>query len=154
MRSRLLRWVPALLLTIAVAVTGCHAATEPEEEPAADPAVTVDVGDGSEPARITLTEAAEQRLGITTKPVLAGPAAAGKGSTLLIPYSAVVYDADGKAWAFASAATRTYQRRPLVVASITNDLVTLSQGPKAGTELVVVGAPELVGAEAGISGEE
>jgi hypothetical protein len=32
--------------------------------------------------------------------------------------------------------------------------VTLSAGPSAGTEVVTVGAPELVGVEIGIDGEE
>jgi hypothetical protein len=32
--------------------------------------------------------------------------------------------------------------------------VICSSGPPAGTEVVIVGASELVGAEAGISGEE
>jgi hypothetical protein len=43
---------------------------------------------------------------------------------------------------------------PLEINSITGKTVLLKSGPPVGTQVVVVGAPELVGAEAGISGEE
>jgi hypothetical protein len=148
------RWFAPALLTLLLALTGCSRAAGFEEETASDPAAKVETGDGSQPARITLTEAAEQRLGIETTPVVARTAKSGSGPTLVIPYSAVVYDAAGKAWAFASLSPRTYRREPVAIRSIENDLVTLTSGPTPGTELVTVGAPELVGAEAGISGEE
>ena len=43
---------------------------------------------------------------------------------------------------------------PIEISSITGKTVQLKSGPPVGTQVVVVGAPELVGAEAGISGEE
>jgi hypothetical protein len=153
MSSRLLAKVPALLLSVLLGAAGCSAAGA-AEEPAVDSAVTVEESDSGQPARITLTDEAEERLGVETKPVVAGPAARAGRAALLIPYSAVVYDADGKAWAFAVTAEHTYQRRLIVIASITNETVALTRGPAVGTQLVTVGAPELVGAEAGISGEE
>ena len=85
---------------------------------------------------------------------MAGPARSGQPATLVIPYAAVVYDADGEAWAFASPAPLTYKRAPIVVASIKLDSAILTSGPPAGTAVVTVGASELVGMEAGISGEE
>jgi hypothetical protein len=153
MTSRLVRAVPSLLVVLSVAVTGCSSASA-GEAPAVDPAVVVETGDGDQPARITLTEEAEQRLGIETKPVVSRRARTDAKPVLVIPYAAVVYDADGKAWAFASTGPRTYQRQQIVVAGITGESVTLTRGPKPGTQVVVVAASELVGAEAGISGEE
>ena len=66
----------------------------------------------------------------------------------------MVYDADGKSWTFSSPSPRTYIRVPIVISSIAGQAVQLKSGPPVGTQVVVVGAPELVGAEAGISGEE
>jgi hypothetical protein len=74
--------------------------------------------------------------------------------TEAVSYSAVIYDADGKSWAYSSPSPRTYIRVPLEINSITGKTVLLKSGPPVGTQVVVVGAPELVGAEAGISGEE
>jgi hypothetical protein len=103
---------------------------------------------------VTLREDAAVRLGIETAPVTARPATAGHQATLTIPYAAVVYDAEGAAWAYSSPAPRTYLRVPLTISVIEGDTAVLTEGPAAGTQVVVVGAPELVGAEAGISGEE
>ena len=66
----------------------------------------------------------------------------------------MVYDEDGKSWTFSAPSPRTYIRVPIVISSITGQTVQLKSGPPVGTQVVVVGAPELVGAEAGISGEE
>ena len=66
----------------------------------------------------------------------------------------MVYDEDGESWAFSSPSPRTYIRVPIVISSIAGQTVQLKSGPPVGTQVVVVGAPELVGAEAGISGEE
>jgi hypothetical protein len=147
-------WLAPVLVTAALGVSGCSGAVGSEEAPPPDPAAKVEVGDGSQPARISLTEAAERRLGMETKPVRLVRGGSGGTPMLVIPYAAVVYDANGDAWAFTSPAPRTYVRAPLVVRSIENNRVTLSSGPRPGTQLVTVGAAELVGAEAGISGEE
>jgi hypothetical protein len=115
--------------------------------------VTVESAGEDQPARLTVSERAEQRLGLRTEPVrpISGQA---NGATEAISYSAVIYDADGKSWAFSAPSPRTYIRVPIVISSITGKTVQLKSGPPVGTQVVVVGAPELVGAEAGISGEE
>src|SRR3954465_12732348 len=75
--------------------------------PAAPPAVVERVGEG-QPARVTLTERAEQELGLRTA---AGRGAADGATT--ISYGAVVYDADGASWAFPPVEPHTYQRIPI-----------------------------------------
>jgi hypothetical protein len=65
-----------------------------------------------------------------------------------------VYDSDGSTWTYATAAPRTYLREPIVVERIDGDAAILTRGPAVGTAVVVVGAPELLGAEYQISGEE
>ena len=142
-----------VLAAITVGASGCsEAGASNEENP--ETAVTVEAGaDEDQPARLTVSERAEQRLGLRTEPVrpLTGQA---NGATEVISYSAVVYDADGQSWAFSAPSPRTYIRVPIVISSITGQTVQLKSGPPVGTQVVVVGAPELVGAEAGISGEE
>jgi len=154
MKSSQLGWIASVLLVVTLGVTGCTAADEPLGDSVGDSATQVDVGDGSQPATITITEDAEDRLGIETTPVVAGPAGSGQPATLVIPYAAVVYDADGEAWTFASPAPLTYKRAPIVIASIKLDSAFVTSGPPPGTAVVTVGASELVGMEAGISGEE
>ena len=48
----------------------------------------------------------------------------------------------------------TYVRKAITVDSIVGDTAYLTKGPPAGTQVVVVGAPELLGAEYEIAGEE
>lgn len=153
MRSRPAGWSTLTLLALALGAGGCTGAAG-SEEPRTDPVVTVQAASSGQPARIILSEDAERRLGIRTQPVSVGTAGSGRRPALVIPYAAVVYDADGTAWAFTAPTPRTYVRARLDIRSIRQGRVTLTSGPPRGTEVVTVGAAELVGAEAGISGEE
>jgi hypothetical protein len=71
-----------------------------------------------------------------------------------MPYAAVIYYTDGSTWTYTVAEERSYVREPITVASISGDAVTLTAGPEAGTSVVVVGAPEILGAELEIDGEQ
>jgi hypothetical protein len=151
MNLRTTTWSALVVLTIGVA--GCsNADATNQTQGQQEAAVTVEAAaDESQPATIIISELAEKRLGIKTEPVRT----AGAGSaTLTVPYAAVVYDAEGSAWAFSTPSPRTYVRVPLNIRTISGNQVQLVGGPAVGTQVVVVGAPELVGAEAGISGEE
>ena len=64
-----------------------------------------------------------------------------------IPYSAVIYDADGGTWAYTTSEHLTFVRDEIKVERIDGDTAYLSDGPAAGTEVVTVGAAELVGLE-------
>jgi hypothetical protein len=143
----------AAVAMITLGASGCSEAGASNEKTNSETAVTVESAGEDQPARLTVSERAEQRLGIRTEPVrpISGQA---NGATEVISYSAVVYDADGQSWAFSAPSPRTYIRVPIVISSITGQTVHLKSGPPVGTQVVVVGAPELVGAEAGISGEE
>jgi hypothetical protein len=141
----------AALAVITSGASGCsEAGASNEENP--ETAVMVEEGAEDQPARLIVSERAEERLGLRTEPVRA--LTGQPGVTEVISYTAVVYDSDGKSWAFSSPAPRTFVRVPIDIASITDKTVQLKSGPPVGTQVVVVGAPELVGAEAGISGEE
>ena len=142
----------AALAAITLGTSGCSDAGA-SNETNSETAVRVESAGEDQPARITVSARAEQRLGIRTEPVRPIPGRS-KGATEVIPYAALVYDADGKSWAFSAPSPRTYIRVPIEISSITGKTVQLRSGPPVGTQVVVVGAPELVGAEAGISSEE
>jgi hypothetical protein len=141
----------AALGLITLGASGCSEAGASNESNA-ETAVTVESAGEDQPARLTVSERAEERLGLRTEPVRA--ISGEPGVTEVVSYSAVVYDADGKSWAYSSPSPRTFVRVPIEITSITGKTVQLKSGPPVGTQVVVVGAPELVGAEAGISGEE
>jgi hypothetical protein len=136
-----------LLLAAAVALTGCQVAAQGADAELPEVA-TVDAAEGGGPGVITLSDAAERRLGIATTPVAADPVG------LVMPYAALVYATDGSTWVFVRQGPLTYQRTAVTVAGKTGDQVTLASGPPAGTEVVSVGAAELIGVETGIDGEE
>ena len=140
--------VAGLVIGAAAILAGCAAATPAETPPALIKPVA-----GSQIPELQLTQRAVQRLGIVTQPVQS-PATAGQQAREVIPYSAVVYDHDGSTWTYVSTATDVYRREPVAVAEIDGAVALLSAGPPAGTQVVTVGAAELLGTEYDISGEE
>ena len=99
------------------------------------------------PPKITLTDEAARRVALQTTVVGA------RGAELTVHHGALVYDKKGLPWVFAVVGPRTYVRSAVTVKHVDGDLVTLSAGPPAGTEVVTVGAIELWGAELGIAGK-
>jgi hypothetical protein len=77
----------------------------------------------------------------------------GAGQRLTIPYSAVIYGIEGGVWTYTAAGPLTFVRAPITVASVQGDTAVLSKGPAPGTEVVTVGAEELLGTEFAIEGE-
>jgi hypothetical protein len=134
----------ALALVSAMCLAACTAtaASTPQEDPA-----KVEKIAGSELSRVTLTKDAAGRLGIRTEPVRA---VAG-GSA--IPAGAIVYDKDGKSWAYTNPEPLTYVRAELDVSKVDSEVAVLRSGPAPGTPVVTVGAAELLGAEYGVEGE-
>lgn len=116
----------------------------------------VEAIDGSDVARITLLEQANQRLGIETAPVheiSIAPLGANGGTSEIrkvIAYSAVIYDTTGKAWAYTNPEPLVYVREPISIDYSEGDLTVLKAGPALGTQVVVIGAAELYGAETGV----
>ena len=96
------------------------------------------------------------RVGIVTQPVRAATVAlSGRRAThKVIPYSAVVYDTDGSTWTFVNTAARTFVREPIGIDAIQGQVAVLDRGPAIGAAVVTVGAPELLGTEYEISGEQ
>jgi hypothetical protein len=136
--------VAAFVLTAAALLAGCG----PKPAAAGDvrPAILQAVP-GSTLHRVVLNPLAAQRLGVATTPVTT------EGKLLRVPFTALIYDPQGRSWVYLVPEPRTYLRQAVTVDRIDSGWVTLTAGPAAGTPVVDVGAPELLGAEYGV-GEE
>ena len=133
-------------------LAGCGGAGSHTDPPPA----TIKAIPGSPVKEVLLTARAEQRLGIATQPVraaTAGPSGRPAGHEV-IPYSAVVYDNDGSTWTYVNTTGRTFVRESIVINAIQGTVAMLGRGPAVGAAVVTVGAPELLGAEYDISGEQ
>jgi hypothetical protein len=118
-----------------------------------DPATLKPVA-GSSVQQVQLTGRAMQRIGLATQPVQAVSGAGPTRTRRQLPYSAVVYDTDGSTWVYVSTGNRTFVRERIAIAGIDGGTAFLTAGPAVGAQVVTVGAPELLGAEYDISGEE
>jgi hypothetical protein len=98
--------------------------------------------------RITLTERAAERLGIEISEVTAAP---GAGGSVRVPYSSIIYDAEGAAWAYVAESPLVFVRESVTVTDVEADATggraVLSRGVAAGTSVVSVGVAELFGTE-------
>ena len=137
--QRLLRTV--LVVAIAgVAAAGCK---EVEEETAKgyEPASTEAVKGGGDVKRVTFTAEGARRVGLRTAPVRHS------GDEEVVPYAALVYDAEGRTWVYGRTGSLTFVRRRVDVDRIQGTRAFLSRGPAAGTRVVTVGAAEVYGTE-------
>lgn len=137
------RWLIVCVVAAAVPLAAC---APDSAEPAAEDPATVEEIPGSELSRITLSAKAVERLGIETEPVAEG------GSQLTLPYAAVLYDSEGRTWAYATPDENVFVRHEIVVDRVDGDVVFVAEGPPAGTEVVTTGAAELFGTETGVGG--
>jgi hypothetical protein len=69
---------------------------------------------------------------------------------VMVPFSAVVFDAVGGAWIYAEKTEHAYERRRIDIARIEDDVAVLAIGPAAATRIVRAGASELFGVEFGV----
>ncbi len=129
-------------ILIALILGGC--ADDPAEVAKPTPAV-VDTVAGSDRKQVTLTDDAVKRISLKT-----GSVSAGSGAETVVPYGAVIYDAEGLAWAYVSKGGNAYVREPLDIARIEGNRAYLRSGPAVGIKVAVVGVAELYGAETGI----
>jgi hypothetical protein len=139
-RGRKVMIAGGLMVALALALAGC---TKPgTEESEGSKAAAVEPIGGSDVARITLSPEAEKKVGIRTGTVQAF------GNDLeVIPFAALFYDPNGKAWVYTSPQPRVFVRAPVTVEDIRGGKVLLSSGPPPGTAVVTVGAAELLGTE-------
>jgi hypothetical protein len=135
------RWMVAAPLA-ALPLWACQPGANTE---AYAPAAQVEHVDGTGLNRVTLTAKAAERLDIQTASV---EAVDGPGSvTSAVPYGAVIYGAQGDTWVYTGIEDLTFVRHAVSIVSIEGDRAYLSDGPDVGTQVVSVGAAELLGTE-------
>ena len=137
----------AVGLLAAPALAACERAGA--EAVGEEPPAQVEEIPGSDVKKVILSEDAEGAIGVETAPV-----SQGEGGQLTMPYAAVIYYLDGTTWAYTEPGDREFVRVPIKVSSIAGDVAILTEGPPVGTPVVVVGAPEVLGAELEIDGEQ
>jgi hypothetical protein len=141
--------IVAALILAGVVVSGCGGAGH--ESLGAPPVRIAHIPGTNSFARLVLSPDADARIGIQT--ARAGTKVVPGGARrVVVPYAAVLYDANGVPSLYTSSAPRVYFRRPIRIDHIAGNVAILRQGPAAGTAVVVVGAEELFGAETGVQG--
>ncbi len=136
------------VLVVAAVVVACGqptSVTTPKVE-----AVVVEKIEGSDLERLSLSARAAERLGVQTGPVGASPTGGTGGRS--VPYSAIIYDADGATWTYTSPENLVFLRHEVAVDHISDGTAFLTSGPEIGTLVVTVGAAELWGVETGVGG--
>lgn len=96
---------------------------------------------GTDVHRVIVDPEGVERAGIQTSPIRQN------GDGMVMPYSAVIYDAEGHTYTYTSPEPRTYVRQKIVIDRVEGDSVMLFDGPPAGTEVVTVGAAFVYGTE-------
>ncbi len=96
---------------------------------------------GTDVMRVIFDAEAAKRVGLQTAPIRED------GREMVIPYSAVIYDAEGNAYTYTAPEPLTFVRQEIEIDRVDGDRVVLSEGPPAGTEVVAVGAAEVYGTE-------
>jgi hypothetical protein len=145
--SRIERLLAAGVVAAAAALplAGC-AEVESETSEGYQPAKLEPVKGRDDLQRVTFTPEGARRIGLRTAPVERA------GAKLVMPHTALLYDAEGGTFAYTSPAPRTFLRVPVEVDTVDGGRVVMSAGPAAGTAVVTVGAAEVRGAELDIAG--
>jgi hypothetical protein len=138
------RWIVAVAIGMA-ALPACRSSSGDHQT--LEPPARVETVAGSAFHQVTLSARASERLDIHTDKVVADPA---NPSKLIVPYAAVLYDANGEASAYTNPTSRTFVRARITIDRVDVDRAFLSAGPPAGTDVVTVGAAELLGVESGV----
>lgn len=134
----------------AVIVAGCGTPSGGVAGAEFEPPVVVEEIEGSELHRLTLSKRAAERLGIETAEVV--EERVGSEVLSVIPYSGIVYDADGSTWTYTNPDGFVFVRVGVTVDRIDGGTARLSVGPPVGTRVVTVAAAELWGVETGVGG--
>ena len=96
---------------------------------------------GTDVQRVIFDAEAAKRTGLQTAPIRQD----GRGK--IMPYAALIYDAEGNAYAYTAPEPLTYVRQEIGIVRVDGDSVVLSDGPPVGAKVVTVGAAEVYGTE-------
>jgi hypothetical protein len=158
----------AIVVSLAAVLGGCGGSGSPSIPASSH----VERRAGDSAGQIVLSQLGAQRIGLRTVRVDAVPApppvskttvVAGVkhtttvpapkptgGPVVIVPYSAVIYAPGGQSYAFTNPRPLTYVEIPITIDHITGTAAYLRKGPKAGSQVVSVGAEELYGVQTGV----
>jgi multidrug efflux pump subunit AcrB len=140
------RWLGLALVGVSIcALAGCGQAA-PSAPRAAPPARMELIGPGKLPC-VVLTPLGARRIGIQTAPATL------QGTQVAIPYSALLYEPDGRTAVYTKVSALAYTREFVTVSSISGNVVLLSGGLTPGAGVVTQGAEELLGVQNGVGVE-
>jgi len=138
------RWLAAGLILGGIPLMACH---RPASAHKAESPAEVKHIDGSELSVVTLTVKAIERIALKTDEVREQKATRSAAVRRAVPYSSLIYDAQGATWVYTSPEPRTFVRHKVNIDYIDGDVVFLIDGPPAGTVVASVGVAELYGTE-------
>lgn len=138
------RWMVVFLAVGGLQLAGCNRATSHAEH---EPPAHVEHVEGTEVSRVTLTPKAMERIDLQTGEVRMASVSRSSAARKVVPYAAVLYDADGATWVYTMPEPNTFVRAEVMVDYIEGNLAVLTDGPPAGTQVVTVGGMELFGTE-------
>ena len=96
---------------------------------------------GTDVQRVIFDAEAAERVGLKTAPIRQ------ERRKEIMPYAALIYDAEGNTYTYTAPEPLTYVRQEINIDHFDGDSVMLSDGPPTGTEVVTVGAAEVYGTE-------
>jgi hypothetical protein len=96
---------------------------------------------------VVLTPAGRQRIGIKVIE------SAASGKMIVVPFSALLYEPDGRTAVYTETGPLTFLRKFVTVAHVVGQQVFLSAGLTTGVQVVTVGAEELLGVQNGVGVE-
>jgi len=96
---------------------------------------------GTDVQRVMFDAEAAKRVGLKTAPIRQDR------RKEIMPYAALIYDAEGDTYAYTAPKPLTYVRQQIDIDHYDGDSVVLSDGPPIGTEVVTVGVDEVYGTE-------
>ena len=131
------------LLILASLLAACAPASTAEELEIKP--VTLEPVAGTDLNHVILTADAAKRLDIQTVTVHETDISGTPGT--VIPYDAVLYEANGNTWVYVSIEPLVFVRQAIVIDHIKGNEAFLSEGPDSGSMVVTLGAAELYGSE-------
>ena len=96
---------------------------------------------GTDVQRVVFDAEAARRINLQTAPIRQD------GRKEIMPYAALIYDAEGDTYAYTAPKPLTYVRQQIDIDHYDGESVVLSDGPPVGTEVVTVGVDEVYGTE-------
>jgi hypothetical protein len=130
---------------ITLPLSGCGGSSDEAAVAKDDQPCSVQPIKGTDRSLVTLSALAAKRDGVRTGAIRVKRIGGERREVL--PYSALVYDAEGNTFTYTSPKPLQFVRRAVTVESIKGGDAILSKGPPSGTQVVTVGSQEIYGVE-------